>query len=75
MTAALYSDSQSVSSSVVAGVKKFGGDANKLKVWAIWSKLLDPFFSSSERLVNGYFCTDKTEPQSLRPKDNLKQAN
>ncbi len=33
----------------------------KQKVRAIWSKLLDPFFSSSERLVNGYFSKDKTE--------------
>ncbi len=30
---------------VAAGAKNFfGGGANKLKVWAIWSKLLDHFF-------------------------------
>ncbi len=30
---------------VAAGARKFGGGgANKLKVWTIWSKLLDPFF-------------------------------
>ncbi len=37
----------------VAGAKNFGGGANKLKVRAIWSKLLDLFSSSSERLVKG----------------------
>ncbi len=46
---------------VAAGAKKIWGGANKLKIRAIWSKLLDPFFSSSERLVNGYFSKDKTE--------------
>ncbi len=40
---------------MAAGAKKFGGGANKLKVRAIWPKLLNPFFSSFERLVNGYF--------------------
>ncbi len=46
---------------VAAGAKHCWGGANKLKVRAIWSKLLDLFSSSSERLVNGYFCKDKTE--------------
>ncbi len=44
-----------------------GGGANKLKVRAIWSKLLDPFLSSSERLVNGYFV--KIKPNFLSSGD------
>ncbi len=47
--------------------KKIGGGANKLKVRAIWFKLLDPFFSSSERLVNGYFL--KIKPNFLSSRD------
>ncbi len=46
---------------MATGAKTFLGGANKLKVRANWSKLLDPFFSSSDRLVNGYFCKDKTK--------------
>ncbi len=39
-----------------------GGGANKLKVRAISGpSSLIIFFSSSERLVNGYFCKDKTQ--------------
>ncbi len=47
-------------------LKIFGG-ANKLKVRAIWSKLLDPFFFLSERLVNGYFV--KIKPNCLSSGD------
>ncbi len=54
---------------MAAGAKHFlGGGANKLKVRAIWSKLLDPFFfSSSECLVNGYFV--KIKPNFLSSGD------
>ncbi len=49
-------------------IKNFwGGGANKLKVRAIWSKLLDLFFSSSERLVNSIFV--KIKPNFLSSGD------
>ncbi len=49
-------------------IKNFwGGGANKLKVQAIWSKLLDLFFSSSERLVNSIFV--KIKPNFLSSGD------
>ncbi len=48
-------------------LKKLGGGANKLKVRAIWSKLLDPFLSSSERLVKGIFV--KIKPNVLSSGD------
>ncbi len=54
---------------MAAGAKKLwggGGVANKLKVRAIWSKLLNPFFSSSECLVNGYFVKIKLNFLSSR---------
>ncbi len=48
-------------------LKNVGGGANKLKVRAIWSKLLDPFLSSSERLVKGIFV--KIKPNVLSSGD------
>ncbi len=48
-------------------LKQCWGGANKLKVRAIWSKLLDPFFSSSERLVKG-ICV-KIKPNFLSSGD------
>ncbi len=59
---------------VAAGAKIFLGGRKQTEstgdlVQAPWSF----FLSSSERLVNGYFLFKNL--QSLRPKDNLKQAN